>query len=98
MSGMGELKAMADNLYFSSDKSIPYDLCEQIVKEIVENRKPDAAVIVRRKVCKKCGKTFMYWEERFNTERPKEIHGEKITCDNCGGELENKRIWNGRRS
>lgn len=93
---MDELKVMVDNLYFMSDKSIPYDLCEQIVKEITENRKPDAAVLVRRKVCKKCGRTFMYWEERFLADNHREIHNEKITCDKCGGKLEDKRIWNGR--
>lgn len=35
------IQEKGENLYFLSKKSIPYDLCEQIAKEISENRKPD---------------------------------------------------------
>lgn len=93
---MDELKATVDKFYFMSDKSIPYEICEQTIKEINKNRKPDTAVLVRRKVCEKCGESFMYWEERFHADGHKEIHGEKFVCEKCGGKLKDKRIWNGR--
>lgn len=74
-------------------KTAPYELCEQVVKEVAEKRKPNTYSCIRRKVCKKCGKTFFYWEElHYPDFAVLQVHNEKMVCDKCGRKLKNKPI------